>query len=1210
MILTVYLVWYSKNIYITPVTMKVTKRNGEKEDVSFDKILFRIKNLSKDIGGLGELTKIDPGALCKEVISSVYDGITSEEIDELTARIAINWNTDNSEYGDLASRIAISNMHKKTTDKFSEAMETLYANIVHDEATPVVSEQLIKIVRENKDYLESIIDYERDYMFDYFGFKTLERSYLLKVNKSEGEVGTGVTNTKIVVERPQHLWLRVSIGIHPDNIERVAETYHLMSQGYFTHATPTLFNSGTPHQQLSSCVHEDTMIFTVNKGSIKIKEVQIGDQVITHLGNVKPVTQLHSNPINDRNFYELQVHNSKVLRITGNHPVWAIDDEHRVARWIPVQDLNATHYISLPRHGHLRSEECLSVDLVDFIAEFDETASFECIKIEEPRNVEDETEEQTIQVTEMIVFNKSIVRDRDLSASTIKEPSESVQRLLWFTPIISEFLGIFYRYGRVLPGYLLVLDEIYNNELKEFCCQVIENYFTEDYTVQFSRIVINSKFLGFVFTKLFGGRRMYHHLPNDFHKGWEYSHFKGFLDGFFDFDSEVVVYSETLADQIYQLGRSFGYDINYTDSNSGSFLLSLSENSCDSTKVNTNKILTTNGGVFMKVMSKVKINAPEFVYNIGVADDHSYSAEGLVIKNCFLLYVEDSMKGIYKCLSDTAIISKHAGGIGICATDIRGNGSYIRGTNGTSEGIIKMLRVFNDTGRYANQGGKRSGSIAIYLEPHAPDIFEFLDIRKNSGDENLRCRDLFYGLWIPDLFMKTVEEDGDWYLMTSNVSKGLSDVYGEEYEELYNKYVEQGKYVKKIKARELFNKIINTQIETGMPYMLYKDSVNRKSNQKNFGVVKSSNLCAEIVIVSNKDEYGTCNISTIGLGKYVETNTWGRNPKFNFKKLYEVAKTITINMNNVIDNNFYPVPETRLSNMSSRPVAIGVQGYSNMLFKLRLPFESKEAKELNKKVFETIQYACLEASCELAKEFGPYPRYEGSPASKGLFQHNLWGISVEEEKEHLSGLWNWDSLRKKVLKYGLRNSLLTALPPTASTSQILGNYESFEPITSNFFLRSTSSGTFPVVNKYLVKDLEKLGLWDEDMKDYIIANKGSIQAIEGIPDDIKELYKIVWEIPQKTLLELAADRSKFICQTSSQNCYMESPSIGKITSMHFHAWKLGLKTGMYYMRSRTKVTAEQFTVSSKIRNEKKNMKQEATPLVCNIDNKECSACSG
>jgi ribonucleoside-diphosphate reductase alpha chain len=805
--------------------MKIKKRDGRLENLSFDKIVYRLKKLQND-KSLGHLKTIDTDVVAQKVVSTIYDGVSSTELDEEAARIAISM-TENLEFGKLASRIVISNMHKNTTECFSEVMEKLYGNVdKNGNSAPILADDIIGLVRKYKDTLNDSIDYNRDYLFDYFGFKTLEKSYLMKMDGK-------------VVERPQHLYMRVAIQVHKDSIEEIIKTYHLISQHYFTFASPTMFNAGSRLQNLSSC---------------------------------------------------------------------------------------------------------------------------------------------------------------------------------------------------------------------------------------------------------------------------------------------------------------------------------------------------------------------------------------------FLVGTDDSIGGIFKTISDCAQISKVGGGIGLHINNIRSKGTVIRGTNGHSDGIIPMLKVYNETAKYVNQSGKRKGSFAIYLSPEHPDIFEFLDLRKNQGSEDLRARDLFLAMWISDLFMKQVEIDGDWYLMDPDECRGLTDKYGEEYETLYWKYVEENRFRKKVKAQDIWLKILESQIETGTPYILYKDQANKKSNQKNIGTIKSSNLCAEILLYSDHQEYAVCNLASIALPKYVEIDPETKQPFYNHQKLYDVAKHIVLPMNNVIDFNYYPIEETRKSNMAHRPIGVGVQGLSDTYIKMRYPFESEEAKKLNKEIFETIYFALLTGSMELAKHDGPYSTFKGSPMSEGKLQFDLWaehnGIDL---KEYLSGRWDWDTLRQNIKEHGVRNSTLTTCMPTASSAQIMGNTESFEQFDSCIFKRRVLSGEYIVANKHLVEDLTRLKLWDKDMKDLVIANNGSIQNIESIPDDIKQLYKTVWEITMKNFIEQSAGRGPFIDMTQSLNLFMASPTIKKLTSMHFYAWKQGLKTGIYYLRSKASAGASKFTIDpnleKRIKEKQKKgkpltKKEEEAVLMCSIENKEaCMMCT-
>ncbi|MGB5460588.1 MAG: ribonucleoside-diphosphate reductase subunit alpha [Eudoraea sp.] len=755
--------------------MYVVKRDGRKEPMMFDKITARVRKLCY---GLNDL--VDPVKVAMRVIEGLYDGVTTSELDNLAAEIAATLTTAHPDYAKLAARISVSNLHKNTKKSFYETMKDLYeyVNPRTGKKAPLLSDEVFKVISENADELDSTIIYNRDFGYDYFGFKTLERSYLLKLNGK-------------IAERPQHMLMRVAVGIHLDDLESAIETYELMSKKYFTHATPTLFNSGTPKPQMSSC-----------------------------------------------------------------------------------------------------------------------------------------------------------------------------------------------------------------------------------------------------------------------------------------------------------------------------FLLAMKD---------------------------------------------------------------DSIDGIYDTLKQTAKISQSAGGIGLSIHNVRATGSYIAGTNGTSNGIVPMLQVFNDTARYVDQGGgKRKGSFAIYVEPWHADIFDFLDLKKNHGKEEMRARDLFYAMWIPDLFMKRVEADAEWTLMCPNECPGLFTHHSEEFETLYTGYEAAGKGRKTIRARELWEKILESQIETGTPYMLYKDAANRKSNQKNLGTIRSSNLCTEILEYTSPDEVAVCNLASIALPMFI------KNGEFDHKELFKVTKRVTKNLNRVIDRNYYPVEEARNSNMRHRPIGLGVQGLADAFIMLRLPFTSDEAKQLNQDIFETLYYAAVTASMEQAIEEGTYSTYAGSPISQGQFQHNLWGIQDEE----LSGRWDWDKLRKKIEKHGVRNSLLVAPMPTASTSQILGNNECFEPYTSNIYTRRVLSGEFIVVNKHLLEDLVKLGLWNENLKQDLMRANGSIQHIDNIPEDIKELYKTVWELSMKDIIDMSRQRGYFIDQSQSLNLFMENANYGKLTSMHFYAWKSGLKTGMYYLRTKAAVDAIKFTLDN------------------------------
>lgn len=815
--------------FSTYIHMQVVKRSGKLEDVSFDKITARVKKLSYGL----DPNHVDSIEVSKKVILGLYDGVSTTELDNLAAETAAAMSSQHPDYAILAARIAVSNLHKNTDKSFSKNMKELYNYIdpKSGEKAGLISDECYQIVQKYKERLDSTIIYDRDFDFDYFGFKTLERSYLLRMDRQ-------------VVERPQQMLMRVSIGIHGEDIEAAIETYHLMSEKWFIHATPTLFNAGTPRPQLSSC-----------------------------------------------------------------------------------------------------------------------------------------------------------------------------------------------------------------------------------------------------------------------------------------------------------------------------FLLSMAD---------------------------------------------------------------DSISGIYETLTRCAKISQSAGGIGISAHNIRAKGSYIKGTGGQSNGLIPMLKVYNETARYVDQGGgRRKGSFAVYLEPWHADVFDFLELKKNHGKEEMRARDLFYAMWIPDLFMERVKSDGEWSLFCPNEAPNLYDVHSEEFNALYEKYENEGRQRRTIKARELWNKIIESQIETGTPYLLYKDAANKKSNQKNLGTIRSSNLCTEIIEYTASDEVAVCNLASVNLSRFVI------NGQFDFQKLYEIVRVMTRNLNKVIDINFYPIPEARKSNMRHRPIGLGVQGLADAFLMLRMSFDSEEASTLNREIFETIYYAGMMESCELAKKNGAYETFPGSPLSQGEFQFDMWHVLPSDR-------WDWSSLRKEVMKNGVRNSLLLAPMPTASTSQILGNNECFEPYTSNIYTRRTLSGEFIVVNKHLLKDLIRLGLWDNEMREMLIAANGSIQHIDGLPEEIKSMYKTAYEISQKTIIDQSADRGAFICQSQSLNLFVESPTVSKLTSMHFYAWQKGLKTGIYYLRSKSAVDPIKFTLSSKyqqkfvdedssntiveepktrtpyVPTEKPkfdDLSVEDFPQACSLDDPDCLACS-
>ena len=790
--------------------MYVTKRSGRTEIVSFDNILRRIKTIGQEtydipVPSLQHSLKINYTALAMKVIYQLYNNISTTKIDELSAEQCASMSSIHPDYGILAGRLIISNHQKNIPKTFTQSMTKLYMNKdKHGKHTPLITDDMFLTLKTYENQLDQVVNYNRDFLIDYFGFKTLERAYLMSTNK-------------VIVECPQYMWLRVSMGIHGDNIDKIIETYELMSQKYFTHATPTLFNAGTPHPQLSSC-------------------------------------------------------------------------------------------------------------------------------------------------------------------------------------------------------YLLAMEN-------------------------------------------------------------------------------------------------------------------------------------------------------------------------------------DSIEGIYNTLKDCALISKWAGGIGLHIHNIRASGSDIRGTNGSSNGIVPMLRVFNNTAKYVDQGGgKRNGSFAMYMEPWHADIESFLNLRKNHGDEDLKARDLFYAIWMPDLFMERVKAGGDWTLMCPDECPGLSDVYGSAFEMLYTYYETEGKGRKTMKARDLWFQILDAQMETGTPYLLYKDAVNNKCNQKNLGIIKSSNLCCEITEYSDANETAVCNLASIALPSFITTNNDGVT-EFDYNKLHSVTRTVTYNLNQIIDVNFYPTPKTEVSNFRHRPIGIGVQGLADVFILLNLPFASDAAKEVNIRIFQTIYHAALTESCQIAKIDGRYSTFDGSPASEGILQFDMWKVDPNEKVQ----MYDWNAIKEEISKYGLRNSLLVAPMPTASTSQILGYNECIEPITSNIYSRRTLAGDFMVVNKYLMNDLIKLDIWNDKIKNNIIANNGSIQQIDIIPADIKEKYKTVWEIPMRNLIDMAADRGAYVCQSQSLNLWLEDPTYNNLTSMHFYSWSKGLKTGIYYLRRRARHHAQQFTIEPE--------KKKGSDIVKQDKEEICEMCS-
>jgi ribonucleotide reductase alpha subunit len=1286
--------------------MRVVKRSGRIEDMKFDNITNRIKNLT-----YGLSKNCDSSKVAQQVASSLYDGITAQEIDTLSAEVCVGMITSDPDYEILATRIVASNIQKVCPNNFHIAMKKLAK-------AGIVTEEVARIAGRVRDDIIT----KRDYDFGYFGLKTLEKSYLQRLDG-------------ILMETPQYMFMRVSIGIHGEDIPAVLETYDKMSQGMFIHATPTLFNAGTPRPQMSSCFVAGTPVFTANRGPVPIEQVCVGDTVVTHTGSIKPVLQTHKNMLGERTLFDVKIYKTPKLQVTGNHRFWSITKEQlqwgESPQWNDMNHLRVGDWIAIPNSNTPTEHQVL--DMYDILKDVQGaehwTYSYEFDGKKMRRNTHFTSEYRPNGIT---------------------KKGEWFERYITVDEHFAWFIGSWYGDGCILyqrssiaskrtPTHrgIAFAQNPNNATFVEEITRIGEKYLGVHASIHTAKkqnclsISFNNSAVGTAFNILFGRWSNQKFLWPTMYS-WSRSMITAFIGGLVSTDGcctlngsvTVQLTNQPLIQSIFHLTRSVGLDTSMTimtkpymgrDTHIGRMQIPwipevmkwVRKYYADDRLVKSERANTTleiDGRLFLRVNAKSKImeNLPEFVYTLGVQDDHSYSVQGVIAENCFLIANKgDSIDGIYGSLTECAQISKWAGGIGMHIHDVRANKSRIRGTNGQSDGIIPMLRVFNATARYVNQAGRRKGSIAVYLEPWHADIMDFLELRLNQGDEEARCRDLFSALWIPDLFMKRVEEGGQWSLFCPDKAPGLSEAVGEEFEALYTKYEEEGRANATVPAADVWKAILKSQTETGTPYMLYKDACNMKSNQKNLGTIKSSNLCVapetkiltsegqktiselkdtevevwngeefskvtihqtgsdqklltvktskglslrctpyhkfwvvgesdpieaqnlkegmkiikhslpdgtinedekivsvedfsetadtfcfneplrhrgifngiltgnctEIIEYTDKDETSVCNLASIALPKYVNEET----RSFDYEKLHEITKVVTKNLNRVIDRNFYPVETARKSNMRHRPIGLGVQGLADVFILCRLAFDSDEAKEMNARIFETMYHAALEASSELAEVEGPYETFEGSPASQGILQFDMWQGETKLN-------YDWDALKERIRGVGLRNSLLMAPMPTASTAQILGNNECFEPYTTNIYLRRTLAGEFVVVNKHLVEDLKKIGLWSKDMKDLMVKAGGSIQNIVDIPDDIKNLYRTVWEIKMKDVIDMAADRGRFIDQSQSMNLFMESPTLSKLSSMHMYAWKQGLKTGMYYLRSKAKARPIQFSL--------------------------------
>lgn len=1076
---------YSISSISNSSTMYVVKRNGSKQEVSFDKITARIKKLCYGF----ESSNISPIKIAQKVIAGIYDGVTTTELDCLAAETTAYSSTIHPDYSLLASRIAVSNLHKNTEKTFSNNIQNFY-NYVHPQTRqsyPLISKEIYDIVFDpnNKDRLDSVIIQDRDFYFDYFGFKTLEKSYLIKMDG-------------VVQERPQHMFLRVALGIHKTNIDKAIETYNLMSQKYFTHATPTLYNAGTNRPQLSSCflltLEEDSIdgIYNTLKKCALISKHAGGIGLSIHNVRSKGSYISGTNGISNGIVPMLKVFNDTARYVdqcfTGDTPIYTSTGI------IQIKDIKQNMRV-LTHDGSFQSVEKVrsyqnNSDMVEI-----ESNNFRiptCMTLQHPILVLQHSNKLKAEYVEA----KDIIEGDYISFPI---PHLDVVYSIY------SYDDLYY-YGIIVGNGIIENDKLFIETDK---CSDLLNYINSD-KITYKKIKNQSNKTVYCITnsKLLNMNQRILSITND--------SLIGFINGLL-FNSKTENRTTTIF--INQNIDYVGF-IQYC-------LLRLELYS--TIQENTIQIPHT---------KEFKILFPKQVQLLNV--DVPY----LIKDNTMYVQINNISRVKYDDL--------------VYDLDIDTNHNYV-----------------TDCGIVHNGGGKRKGSFAIYLEPWHMDIYDFLNLKKPVGNDLMRAHDLFYAMWISDLFMKRVENNETWTLFCPNDTPELYDSYGDKFVELYTQYEASDLNKKTIQARDLWNQILESQIETGTPYILYKDACNEKSNQKNLGTIHSSNLCTEIVEYSSKDEIAVCNLASINLQMYINAQN-----TYDFKLLYNITKVITYNLNEIIDVNFYPVIEAENSNKRHRPIGIGVQGLADTFLRLRLPFESKEAKQLNIDIFETIYYAAMETSIELAKEHGTYSSYEGSPLSQGLLQCDLWGVKP-------SNRWDWNTLRENLKKYGARNSLLLAPMPTASTAQILGNNESIEPYTTNIYTRRVLAGEFTIVNKFLQEDLLKLGLWTDEIKNKIIMCEGSIQSVDEISDELKELYKTVWEIKQKNIIDMSADRAPFICQSQSLNIHIEEPTISKLTSCHFYSWKKGLKTGMYYLRSRPKTNAIQFTVDKSLGKEKK-----------------------
>ena len=1111
--------------------MYVTKRDGQTEIVSFDKILRRIKRIGVEAG-----IQINYTTLAMKVIDQLYDNISTTKIDELTADQCASMSSIHYDYATLASHITVSNHHKNTETSFATVMSELYNYVdKHNKHSPLVSKEILDIVEANKEWIESRLDFKRDYVFDYFGFKTLEKSYLMRINNK-------------VVERPQHMWMRVSLGIHGLNIDNAIKTYDLMSQKYFTHATPTLFNAGTPRPQLSSCfligMENDSIegIFNTLKDCALISKWAGG--IGLHIHNVRATnSQIRGTNGTSNGIVPM-------LRVFNNTAKYVdqcvVPETYIYTTQGPIEIQNCSYgetQVFNLTGGVETIENVLEHAYEGQIYSIETMHSIDNLKIT-PEHPVYALVGQSRGLNYSVIenrLNKNISKFEWIDAKDLTNDDMLVYKIPNYSVDIHSITADdCYMYGVILGdgcmsnadqnGYIS-LHSTNKKDILDFAIKYFENKCIEyriDTNENVTRIRWNKNInMPFRYSDVYDSnksKRVHHKWLN-----LPVEKSKYILKGLIDTDG--------------------------CNNNELTFD-STSRNLIESVRFICLKLgILTSGYVRDRVGESHTSIAGSLIINKKIAYCLRIPKTQTI---CDLINIEYDKTQFFKFLKFNDFLLTRIKNITV---ENYSGTLYDLQMKTEHDYMIHNCIVHNG-------GGKRNGSFAIYIEPWHADIEKFLEMRKNHGDEELKARDLFYALWIPDLFMNRVKNNESWTLMCPDECPGLSDVYGKEFETLYCKYEVEGKGRVSVKARELWFKVLDAQMETGTPYLCYKDSANKKSNQKNVGIIKSSNLCSEVMEVSTSEETAVCNLASIGLPTFVE------NGVFNYDKLQEVAGVITHNLNKVIDVNYYPTEKTRVSNLKHRPIGIGVQGLADVFMLLNIPFHSDEAKEVNKRIFETIYYGALHASADLAAMDGPYETYAGSPASQGELQYDMWSVAPSN---HL----DWSVLKAKIATTGLRNSLLLAPMPTASTSQILGFNECFEPFTSNIYSRRTLAGEFVLTNRYLIKELIDMGLWNTELKNNIIANNGSIQHIENIPDSVKLKYRTVWEIPMRHIIDMAADRGAFICQSQSLNLWQEDPNYNSLTSMHFYAWSKGLKTGIYYLRRRGKHKAQQFTIEPK-----------------------------